>query len=141
MDDIYRRYGYYLEKGNSLTLKGREGAGRIAGLMENFRTQTPERISGREVLGVWDLIPGVKTNIKTGEKVRTGLPKANVLVYYLEDNGWVAMRPSGTEPKIKFYFALNKDVGEADLIEVKEYTRQGLDKLESGFMTMVEGFL
>ena len=138
MDDIYCKYGYYLEEGKSLTLKGREGAEKIAGLMEHFRTRTPAKVSGRKVEGIWDLIPGEKMNIKTGEKVKTDLPRANVLVFSLEDNGRIAMRPSGTEPKIKFYFALKKDAGEGLLQEVKEHTRQELDKLESDFMALVE---
>jgi len=141
MDDIYRKYGYYLEKGSSLTLKGREGAEKIAGLMEHFRTQTPERISGRKVVGVWDLIPGEKVSLETGEKVKTNLPKANVLIFYLEDNGSIAIRPSGTEPKVKFYFALKKDVGEAALKQVKEDTRKGIEKIETDLMAMAERFL
>jgi len=141
MDDIYRKYGYYLEEGTALTLKGREGTEKIAALMEHFRTHTPAKISGRKVEGIWDLIPGEKVDFKTGEKVKTNLPKANVLVFYLEDNGRIAMRPSGTEPKVKFYFALKKHMGEADLKKVKKNTRQDLDKLESGFMAMVERFI
>lgn len=141
MDDIYRKYGYYLEKGSSLTLKGREGAEKIAGLMEHFRIQTPERISGRKVVGVWDLIPGEKVSLETGEKVKTNLPKANVLIFYLEENGSIAIRPSGTEPKVKFYFALKKDVGEAALKQVKEDTRKGIEKIETDLMAMAERFL
>ncbi|MBN2290756.1 MAG: phospho-sugar mutase [Candidatus Glassbacteria bacterium] len=139
LDSIYASYGVYLESLRSLTLKGIEGAQRIVRLMETFRHQAPEEISASRVVGSWDLASGQRTDLVSGQRTRTGLPSSNVLVFYLEDQGRVTMRPSGTEPKIKFYFGVVRPVGPGeDVAEAKQQAAGRLDRLAQDFMTLVE---
>ncbi|MEA1997084.1 MAG: phospho-sugar mutase, partial [Gemmatimonadota bacterium] len=139
LDDIFRRYGVYLESLRSLTRKGKKGSEEISALMERFRECTPESISGSRVVGCWDLATGEKVDLETETVEKTSLPSANVLVFYLDDKSKVTMRPSGTEPKIKFYFGV---VGSCDeekpLEEIKKESFARLAKLEEDFMEMVE---
>lgn len=138
LDEIYSGYGYYLEKGRSLTLAGQKGAEQITGLMEHFRGNTPAAISGSRLTGYWDLIPGERVDLPGGARVKTNLPRANVLIFYLEDKSILALRPSGTEPKVKFYFFVSKPVGKGvDLEAVKKEAADRLDRLERDFMELV----
>jgi len=109
MLNIFDKYGYYKEGQKALTMKGAEGAGKIAALMDKLRSNPPKK------LGKWDVIESrdykkdeVIVNA-TGEKKSTGLPSSNVLYYQLSDNAWCCARPSGTEPKIKFYVGVKGD--------------------------------
>ena len=103
---MYERYGYYREGLETQTLKGMDGAARIRELMENARKQPPKELAGWKVLALRDYQADMRTDLVTGEVSSTGLPKSNVLYYELEDNAWCCVRPSGTEPKIKFYFGV-----------------------------------
>ncbi|HUU27371.1 MAG TPA: phospho-sugar mutase [archaeon] len=137
LDDIYRRYGVYLETLRSLTLKGKKGSEEIGALMERFRSDTPGSISGSKVVGRWDLEQGERVDFETGRTTWTSLPSSNVLVFYLDDKSKVTMRPSGTEPKIKFYFGvMTKSRG--PLEEVKKEALQRLGRLEADFMKLVD---
>ncbi|WP_050182259.1 phospho-sugar mutase [Domibacillus robiginosus] len=107
--DLYERVGYYKEGLQSLTLKGKDGAEQIAGLLSSFRTQAPESIAGIPVASVEDYHTGERTILATNEKQTIELPSSNVLKYFLEDGTWVCARPSGTEPKVKFYFGVKAD--------------------------------
>ena len=101
--DIYERYGYTTESLKTLTLEGADGAAKIKAAMEKLRNKTPREIAGHKVTEVKDYLGGID-----------GLPKSDVLKFFLDD-GWCAVRPSGTEPKIKLYFGLNgKDKTAAD---------------------------
>ena len=101
--DIYERYGYMTESLKTLTLEGAEGAAKIEAAMEKLRNSPPREIAGHKVTEVKDYLGGID-----------GLPKSDVLKFFLDD-GWCAVRPSGTEPKIKLYFGLNgKDKTAAD---------------------------
>ena len=102
MNKMYEKYGYYKEKQMSITLKGIEGAEEIKKMMENMRKHPAEEIAGLKVISFGDY---QKQEIvdRNGNKTETGLPKSNVLYFALEKNAWVCVRPSGTEPKIKFY--------------------------------------
>ena len=106
MINIYKKYGYYKESQISITLKGSEGAEQIKKMMENMRNNPPSNIGEYTVISVGDYDKQVITNIKTGKTENTNLPKSNVLYYDLDKNAWCCVRPSGTEPKIKFYMGV-----------------------------------
>ena len=106
MQDLYEKYGYYKEGLATLELKGIEGAAQIQSKMQNFRTNPPKELGGFKVLATRDYKADERVDLVTGEKASTGLPSSNVLYYELEDNAWCCVRPSGTEPKIKFYFGV-----------------------------------
>jgi len=139
LDEIYSEFGVYLESLRSLTLKGKQGAEQIGRLMENFRNRVLKEISASPVVGSWDLASGMRTDLVSGSRTKTDLPSSNVLVFYLEDGSKVTMRPSGTEPKIKFYFGVVRPVGSAeDVAAAKEEARGRLSRLEADFMALVE---
>ena len=106
MIEMYEKYGYYKEDIETLTLKGIDGAAQIAALMEKARTEVPATIGDYEVLEVIDYKACTRKNMKTGEVTPSGLPSSNVFYYVLNDDAWCCVRPSGTEPKIKFYFGI-----------------------------------
>ncbi|MDM5197611.1 phospho-sugar mutase [Fictibacillus enclensis] len=107
--DVFSTYGYHLEGLESLTLKGKAGAEQIANILDSFRATPPSEMAGRAVLYVEDYSIGKQRNLQTGEKTQIDLPASNVLKYVLEDGSWFCLRPSGTEPKIKFYFAVQSN--------------------------------
>ena len=100
---IYEKYGYYKEGLFSITLKGADGAEKIKQMMENLRNSKIEKIGENTVIAKKDYQTQEGICYQTGEKIEITLPKSNVLYYDLQEDGWVAVRPSGTEPKIKFY--------------------------------------
>jgi len=104
----YEKYGFYYEKLISLTKEGKEGAQTIALMMDQYRNQPPKVIGGIEVHSVADYKKQEKVELKTQQKIKLTLPQADVLLYELEDGSRIALRPSGTEPKIKFYFSVNQ---------------------------------
>ncbi len=139
LDEIFRRYGVYLESLRSLTLKGKQGAEQIGSLMEAFRKDVPKEISASPVVGCWDLASGQRTDLLSGQRTETDLPSSNVLVFYLEDKGKVTMRPSGTEPKIKFYFGVVRPVGPSEEVAAaRSEAKKRLDRLETDFMALVQ---
>lgn len=106
MLDIYERFGFYKDSVKSIEMKGIEGLAMIKTVMDNFRKNAPTEVAGYKVLKTRDYDSDVTVNLQTGEKGTTGLPKSNVLYYELEDGAWICIRPSGTEPKIKFYYGV-----------------------------------
>ena len=106
MIEMYEKYGYYKEGITTMTLKGIDGAAQIQSIMDNARSNVPTMIGEYEVLTVLDYKKDTKKNMKTGEVTTTGLPSSNVLYYQLSNDAWCCVRPSGTEPKIKFYFGV-----------------------------------
>ncbi|MFX3622965.1 MAG: phospho-sugar mutase [Ectobacillus sp.] len=104
--EVFEKYGFYREGLKSLTLKGKEGAAQIAGLLASFREQAPTEFAGLKVTVAEDYKASVKTTLTDGLRETIELPKSNVLKYHLEDGSWVCLRPSGTEPKVKFYFGV-----------------------------------
>lgn len=106
MTEMYKKYGYYKDEVQSIGLKGIEGLARIQEIMEYFRTNTPSEMGGLKVLSARDYKDGTIRDMSSGEVKPTGLPSSNVLYYDLEDNAWLCVRPSGTEPKIKFYYGV-----------------------------------
>ena len=103
---IYDKYGYYKEGIHTVTLKGVDGAEQIKNIMEKIRNDPPKEFGELKVKEFRDYDADTTLNIATGEKGKTGLPKSNVLYFDLENNSWCCVRPSGTEPKIKFYMGV-----------------------------------
>ena len=126
---MYEKYGYYKDHVESITLKGIEGLAKIKEIMETLRKETLTEIGGSKVVRVRDYANDTITDLATGKVEPTGLPKSNVLYYELEDEAWVCVRPSGTEPKVKFYIGVKgSSMDEAD----KKYEALGkavLDKI------------
>ena len=106
MVEMYEKYGYYKDEVQAIGLKGIEGLAKIQEIMEYFRSNTPAEIGGYKVLSARDYNAGTVKDMTTGAVEPTGLPSSNVLYYDLEDNAWLCVRPSGTEPKIKFYLGV-----------------------------------
>ena len=106
MVDMYEKYGYYKEGLATVTLKGIDGAQQIQNMMTAYRENPPKELAGHQVLAVRDYKADTRTDLLTGEVSTTGLPASNVLYYELSENAWCCVRPSGTEPKIKFYFGV-----------------------------------
>ncbi len=107
MIELYMQYGFYYETLISITKKGMNGQQEIAAMMEGYRKQPPTQIAGSKVATLLDYQLQVSTNLITGEKNKIDLPKSNVLQFLTEDGSKISARPSGTEPKIKFYFSVN----------------------------------
>ncbi|WP_313799119.1 phospho-sugar mutase [Cytobacillus sp.] len=126
---IYKQYGCYLEGLRSLTLKGKEGAELIQQTLASFRENPLEKLSNLKVTAVEDYLAGVRT-ASNGEKEIIDLPKSNVIKYIFEDGTWICMRPSGTEPKVKFYFGINSpSLGDS---------RKKLTAVENEFMNIID---
>ena len=103
---MYERYGYYKDDVTSITLKGIEGLAKIQSIMDTLRANAPAEIGKYPVTAVRDYKKDTITDVKTGAVKPTGLPSSNVLYYELTDDAWVCVRPSGTEPKVKFYLGV-----------------------------------
>ena len=106
MINIFDKYGYYKEGQKAITMKGAEGAAQIAQMMDDLRKNPPKKFGDWDVVEFRDYKTKECTDIKTGTKSDTGLPVSNVLYFDLTDNAWCCARPSGTEPKIKFYMGV-----------------------------------
>ncbi len=109
--DLYVQYGFYQESLISITKKGMNGAAEIAKMMEEYRQNPPKTINGIAVQKIYDYELQKGKNIKTGEDFTIELPKSNVLQFELADGTKISARPSGTEPKIKFYFSVHTPLG------------------------------
>ncbi len=121
LDDLFARFGYYHESAKSVVLKGKEGGEQIKAIMERLRHNPPDHIGGQPVVAVADMMTGEKRDAQTGQVLEQyDLPAANVVLFTLAEGGKVIARPSGTEPKIKFYILL-KTAGD-DLDRAAEQT-------------------
>ncbi len=127
---LYEKYGYYLESLQSITLKGKEGLEQIAHILTSLRENPPKELAGIKVLSTRDYKSDELVDLVTGDKSNTGLPASNVLYYDLEGSAWFCVRPSGTEPKVKFYFGVK-----GDSMEDAEAKR---DALEGAVMSLVD---
>ena len=103
---MYEKYGYYKDAVKAIGLSGIEGLAKIQSIMETLRNNTPTEVGGYKVTSARDYKLDTIKNMATGEVKPTGLPSSNVLYYDLEDGAWICVRPSGTEPKIKFYLGV-----------------------------------
>ena len=106
MIDMYERYGYYKDGVQSITLAGIEGLAKIREILETLRNNTPSEVAGYKVLSARDYQKDTVVDMATGAVSSTGLPASNVLYYDLSDGAWLCVRPSGTEPKVKFYYGV-----------------------------------
>ncbi len=106
MLNIYEKYGYFKEDLYTITLKGIDGSKQISAIMDKLRSNPPKNFGDLQVVSMRDYESGEVTNLSTGEKTSTGLPKSNVLYFELTNDSWCCARPSGTEPKIKFYMGV-----------------------------------
>ena len=127
MVDMYEKYGYFKEGLETLTLKGIDGAEQIQNIMTDMRNNPPKELGGYKVVAVRDYKEDTRKDLATGEVTKTGLPTSNVLYYELTDNAWCCVRPSGTEPKIKFYFGV-KGTSLADAEKKLEAVREDMLK-------------
>lgn len=128
--DLYEKYGYYRECLHSLTMKGIEGSRRIKEIMEELRENTPDNIAGIRVIRIKDYLISREKDCMSGAVSPISLPSSNVIQLMLEDGSIITARPSGTEPKIKFYFAsIGKSAKEAD---------EKLDNLKQAILDMVK---
>lgn len=129
--EIFEKYGYYQEGLESLTLKGKDGAEQIAYIMDTFRTAPIKEVNGLNVVAVEDYLTSQRLEGLTETLI--DLPKSNVIKYYLEDGSWFCLRPSGTEPKAKFYFSVNSS-------SLEESTSK-LEALKTGVMAQVNAVI
>lgn len=123
--DLYIQYGFYLEHLISITKKGMRGQEEIAEMMQGFRNNPPATINGSPVVQLLDYQLQVGKNLKTGENWDITLPKSNVLQFILEDGSKISARPSGTEPKIKFYFSVHTALPGKDAFDATYATLEG----------------
>ena len=131
MQNIYKKYGYYLEDQYTITIKGAEGAIKIKEIMEKMRTNPPENIGKYKIVSISDYQLKKYNNLMTKEEKETTLPKSNVLYYELENDNWCCIRPSGTEPKIKMYFGI-KENNYDDAKNNLEYLKNEMIKIVEG---------
>ena len=128
MQNLYQRYGYFKEGLSTITLKGQEGVRKIGEIMERIRKEVPEQIGGFPVTQFRDYREDVLLDLAAKEKRKTGLPRSNVLYFEMGKDAWCCVRPSGTEPKIKFYIGVK---GESE--EAAEKMLQKLSEALQGF--------
>ncbi|WP_088102711.1 phospho-sugar mutase [Halalkalibacter urbisdiaboli] len=128
--ELFDKYGYYFEGLESLTLKGKAGVEKINSILTSFRADPPATLNDTRIVEVEDYKSSEAHNLLTGERIEIQLPKSNVLKYKLEDGSWFCIRPSGTEPKVKFYFGVNK--------ETYEGSKLALESLKDAVMNQVQ---
>jgi phosphoglucomutase len=118
--DIYLEYGLFKEELISFTKSGKKGAEEIAAMMAAYRTNPPLSLGGQKVVTIRDYQNSIERNMITGETVAIDLPKSNVMQFVTDGDGIVSARPSGTEPKIKFYVSVNTSLSNAHDFTAKE---------------------
>ncbi|SEA38705.1 phosphoglucomutase [Thalassobacillus cyri] len=129
LDTLYQRHGYYMEDLQSIKLDGKQGAEKIQAIMDTFREEKLTEAGGLKVLAVEDYEKSRRQKIDTGEEEEITLPAANVLKFVLEDDCWFCLRPSGTEPKIKFYYGVkssSKEESQQRLVRLKNAVEEYL---------------
>lgn len=122
MVSMYEKYGYFKETQYTITMKGIDGARQIAEIMDKLRKNPPKAFGDLKVEKFRDYLNDVVIDMESGEKTTTGLPKSNVLYFELPDNAWCCARPSGTEPKIKFYMGVKGNSIEDAQAKVEKLT-------------------
>lgn len=129
---VYEEFGFYLEDLVSLTKKGMKGAEEIQQMMADFRTNTPQTLAGLKVVELLDYQSSKSKNLNSGEESDIDLPKSNVLQFILEDGSKISARPSGTEPKIKFYISVNQSLESKEQYdEVKSTLQNKIGQIKS----------
>lgn len=133
LEALFEKYGFYYESLQSLTLKGKSGSEKIEDLIRDFRETPPTTVDHLTVATIEDYKTSVRTVVDSKETTTIDLPKSNVLKYFLNDGSWFCVRPSGTEPKVKFYFGVT---GEAE-----RETKAKLQMIEEAVMQRVNEFV
>lgn len=126
--EIYSQFGFYKESLISVTKKGKDGAEQIQKLMADFRTNPPKEMNGSEVVKIVDVKNSTITHVKTGQVEKLDMDKSNVMQFYLADGSKISARPSGTEPKIKYYFSVNTPI--SDPTDYRKVEAELVEKLE-----------
>ncbi|MDD3395133.1 MAG: phospho-sugar mutase [Anaerotignum sp.] len=129
LEKIYEKYGYYLDGVKAITLKGLDGVERIQKIMTALRETTPKAFAGKAVVWARDYKTQLFRNVQTGETEKSTLPLSDVLYYTLEDGTWVCVRPSGTEPKLKFYIGVKGESLEAAKEKLAEVVKDLEEKV------------
>lgn len=133
--DIYRKHGLFQEKLVSIYKKGRKGAEEIQRMLKNYRTNPPKSLGGSKVITVKDYKTGKEKNMETGDISNIDLPSSNVLQFVTEDSSMVTVRPSGTEPKIKFYCSVNTTLDDkAEFEKLSKKLEKKIDRLMDDLM-------
>lgn len=127
--DLFEKYGFYQEGLQTITLKGKDGAEKIAMLMDRFREEKVKEIAGHEVLSMEDYSQSVAFDMRQSTASPIRLPKSNVLKYHLADGSWFCLRPSGTEPKAKFYFGVNDEGFEESRVKLEALQQAVMNKV------------
>ncbi|GGN50436.1 MULTISPECIES: phospho-sugar mutase [Oceanobacillus] len=128
LHSLYEKHGYYLEGLNSLTLEGKEGSEQIAKIMEEIRHRPMEEVAGIRVEKVENYVTSERTDTATGTTETINLPQENMMKFILEEDGWVCFRPSGTEPKLKYYYGV-RDKSEEASTKKLEMIQIALDEI------------
>jgi phosphoglucomutase len=118
--EIYVEYDFYLESLKSIVRKGKSGAEEIQAMMDNFRANPPKSINGSDIIAINDYLLQISKRVKADIETPIDLPKSNVLQFFTEDGSKITMRPSGTEPKIKFYFGVKDSLDKVENFETKK---------------------
>jgi phosphoglucomutase len=129
MMEMHEKFGFYREKLISITKQGKDGAEEIAKMMESYRTNPPRNLANSAVAKVFDYQNSTVKNLKSGTVDKLDYQKSNVLQFLTEDGTKVSARPSGTEPKIKFYFSVNKDFDGSDYNNSEMELDQKIDRI------------
>jgi len=128
--EVFEQYGYYCEGLESLTLKGKDGVEQINSILTAFRSAPPKVMAGKSVVEIEDYQSSRRQLVNDDKEETIHLPKSNVLKYKLEDGSWFCLRPSGTEPKIKFYFGVKDNTLEASENKLEELRNAVMAKVE-----------
>ena len=120
MIDCYIKYGLYVERLISITKEGKGGADQIISIMKEFRETPPRELGNIPVSKIDDYLLSESKNLKKKQTKKINLPKENVLIFTLEDGSKISLRPSGTEPKIKFYFSVNSHYKEELSLKIQQ---------------------
>ncbi len=107
MIECYKLYTPYKERLISYKIEGLSGENKIKKMMQSFRNHPPDKINKQSIISIYDYLNSTNTHIESKKVNKINLPKSDVIIYTLNDNSKIAIRPSGTEPKIKFYFSVN----------------------------------
>ena len=138
LNSIYLKYGLYMEDLLSMTMKGMDGMERIRSIMESFRGKAPAEFGGVSVSRISDYLTLLETGVSDGiVSPIQGIPSSDVLQFFLEDGSKITMRPSGTEPKIKFYFSVNARVGMDELEVAKAALRKRIEAFKTDLASKV----
>ncbi|MBB6454517.1 phosphoglucomutase [Salirhabdus euzebyi] len=129
LDDLYERHGYYLEDLHSITLKGIEGTEKIKNIMENFREEPLQNVEDLQVIAMEDYKSGTRTYLGNNKTEVIKLPKSDVIKFKLSDNCWCCLRPSGTEPKIKFYFGVKGETIQASKDRLNQLKKAVIERI------------